>query len=119
MIEKYARWAAWTALVLIVAFTVLPAEFRPHFGRANVERFAGFAVAGVLFGLAYPRRFGTVVAVLLASAVLLETVQLLVPGRDGTLPNLVIKLAGAALGLGTAALANAGLRRLGTREPTG
>jgi hypothetical protein len=106
LMEKIARVIAWGGLALVVLLTVSPVAWRPDFGHANIERFTAFVFAGFLFGIAYPRHFLMVSALVLGAAAVLEAVQLLIPGRDGTLPNLAIKLAGGALGLGAAYLLN-------------
>lgn len=106
MIERYARIVAWSALALIIVVTVSPLAWRPDFGHVNIERFAAFMLAGFLFSLAYPRHFFLVTALVLGAAILLEAAQLLIPGRDGTLSNLVIKILGGSLGLGRAYVIN-------------
>jgi hypothetical protein len=57
MLHRLLAIAAWTALALIILVTVSPLEMRPVVtADPNIERFATFAVLGLLFGLAYPRR---------------------------------------------------------------
>jgi hypothetical protein len=115
MLRKIAAFTAWAALVFIAFVTLSPVSWRPDFGHVNVERFVGFGVLALLFGLAYPRRFLLVAVCTFASAGFLEALQLIIKGRDGTLANLFIKVAGGAIGLGVAGLLNwlIGIRRKG------
>lgn len=65
----------------------------------GVERFASFAIFGLLFCLAYPRRISTVLIFVLGSAVLLEVLQLLTLDRHARILDAVQKLAGGASGI--------------------
>lgn len=105
-LRKVARIIAWACLVLIAVLTVSPVSWRPDFGHVNIERFAAFAVAGVLFGIAYPCRILVVALILVGSAALLELMQFVIPTRDASLSNFVLKAAGGLIGLGAAAAAN-------------
>jgi VanZ family protein len=100
MSTPLVRTAAWLLLALLAFVTLAPIGLRPMtvFG-PNAERFAAFLAMGTIFALAYPRRFGRVAAVVLLSAVALEAAQHFVPTRHGTGHDLLIKLAGASLGL--------------------
>jgi VanZ family protein len=66
---------------------------------SNVEHLAAFAVFGVLFCLAYPRRIPTVLIFVIGSAALLEVLQLLTPDRHARILDAVQKIAGGVLGV--------------------
>jgi VanZ family protein len=91
--------AAWACLVLIAALTLLPQGFRPHMFSQRIEHFLAFGAAGLLFGLAYPRRLVMVAAIVLGSAVALEALQLVTPDRHANLVDLIAKIVGGTAGL--------------------
>ena len=66
---------------------------------AHVEHILVFAVVGVLFSLAYPRRTILVCCIVLGGAALLEILQTLTPDRHGTLTDALEKMAGGAAGI--------------------
>jgi hypothetical protein len=97
------RCLAWACLLGIAFATLAPVEMRPSDGgSAKIQHLAAFAVAGLLFVLAYPRRPILIVVFVLGSAVALELLQLAVPGRHGRLDDLTSKSSGALLGLSVA-----------------
>ncbi|MBN8968237.1 MAG: VanZ family protein [Rhizobiales bacterium] len=108
MLRKIFAIAAWLSLAFIVFATLSPAGLRPQVAAAGLERLAAFAVTGLFFGLAYPRRWALVVGLVLCSACVLELAQVIAPGRHARLPDLLVKLAGGAAGI----LAAWGLNRL-------
>jgi VanZ family protein len=91
--------ASWTSLALIAAATLSPLALRPHLFPVHAEHFAAFAVVGLLFCMAYPRRTFLTCAIVLGAATLLETLQLLTPDRHGRLSDMAVKLAGAMAGI--------------------
>lgn len=97
---------AWTSLAFIVFVTLSPIGLRPHFAPVTVERFGAFAMAGLLFGLAYPRHFWLVATLVLGAAVVLELMQHLTPDRHGEESDAAVKFAGGLFGLGAALLLN-------------
>lgn len=97
---------AWTALVLIAIATLSPIDVRPELGGAMMERFGAFALTGLLFGLAYPRRLPAVAVIVLGAAFLLETLQLLTPDRHGQVADALVKFSGGAIGIGISWVVN-------------
>ena len=78
----------------------LPIQDRPTLPTStSFEHLAAFAVLGALFCLAYPRQIALVWLIVLGSAVLLEFMQLLTPGRHGRILDAVEKMAGGAAGI--------------------
>ena len=93
--------AAWVVLIAVAFITVAPIQFRPVSSLGpTTERFGAFLLVGLLFAIGYPRHFLRVAVVVLVSAALLEAAQVIAPTRHGQLHDLLIKLAGAAIGLG-------------------
>ena len=102
MLRKIFAIAAWLSLAFIVFATLSPAGLRPQVAPAGLERMTAFALTGLFFGLAYPRRRP------LCSACVLELAQLITPERHGRLSDLLVKLAGGVAGI----LVAQGLNRL-------
>lgn len=97
---KGLRILAWMALALVLAATVGPIGLRPHTPWSpNFERVAAFAVLGVLFALAYPRRWFAVAAMLVVAAGLFEVGQYLIPDRHPSLRDFAIKAVGGGGGI--------------------
>jgi VanZ family protein len=103
MLHKLLAAAAWVALALLVFVTISPLQTRPVVTEnANIERFAAFAIVGVLFGLAYPRRLVIDASFVVIAAGVLETLQLLTPDRHGHIADALVKAAGGAFGVAMA-----------------
>ena len=95
MFQVLLRVLAWSCLALIAVVTLGPLGLRPESGMPpHVERFAAFAVAGVLFAVAYPRYIVFAAVVVLGAAVL-------APSRHGRLFDAGVKVAGGMVGLCT------------------
>lgn len=93
-----SRALAWLTLAYIAVVTVGPISWRPDFGHMNIERFIGFAVLSFFFVAGYPAHRYLVAIILCSGAVGLELLQLIAPGRDASLVNLLVKLGGCAAG---------------------
>jgi hypothetical protein len=104
MIQKVSTIAGWLALAFIAYVTLSPIDARPVIAGPQFERFAAFAVVGLMLGLAYPRRISFVVAIVAGSAFALEALQLLTPDRHGHLLDAAVKAAGGVCGIGIAQL---------------
>jgi VanZ family protein len=90
---------AWASLIFVAAVTLSPIEFRPVLTLPLYEHFFAFAVIGLLFGLAYPRHWLLIALAVIGSAVALELLQLLTPGRHGRVPDVIEKILGGIVGL--------------------
>jgi VanZ family protein len=100
MFQKFITIAAWLFLAFIAYATISPIQDRPTLPTSSsFEHLAAFAVLGALFCLAYPRQIALVLLIVLGSAVLLELMQLLTPGRHGRISDAVEKMAGGAAGI--------------------
>ncbi len=102
MTHKIITPVAWAILAFIVFATLSPIGLRPHLEDVSVERFSAFAAAGLLFGLAYPRRLWLVLALVIGTACALEALQHLTPDRHGHVSDAVVKMIGGAVGVGIA-----------------
>jgi hypothetical protein len=103
MFRTVTATAAWTSLAFIAYATLSPLNERPELHTdlfSHLDQYLAYAVAGSLFGLAYPRQTFFVCILVLGSAVLLELLQLLTPDRHARVIDAVRKsLAGqSALG---------------------
>jgi VanZ family protein len=91
---------AWCALAGIAIVTLSPLQMRPIVtADPTYERFAAFAVVGLLFAFAYPRRTALAAMIVVAAAIGLEAAQHLTPDRHGHLRDLLEKASGGLLGL--------------------
>ena len=102
--------AGWLAFAFIVYATLSPINDRPVVAGLQFEHFAAFAVVGLAFGLAYPKRVLLVAAIIVISAFGLEALQLLTPDRHARLLDALIKAAGGICGIGIGQLAQLLLR---------
>jgi VanZ family protein len=114
MIQKCSAIAAWLLLFFIAYATLSPIQARPTISTSpDFEHLAAFAILGLLFYLAYPRRVALVCLIVLGSALVLEVAQLLTPDRHGRISDALEKLAGGIVGIvaGGALLSLAQVRR--------
>jgi hypothetical protein len=105
MVQRISTVTGWFALAFIVYATLSPIDDRPVIAGAQLEHFAAFAVAGLAFGLAYPRRIFLVATIILITAFGLEALQLLTPDRHARLLDALVKAAGGVCGIGIGQLA--------------
>lgn len=88
------------SLLLVLAVTVSPIGWRPHtMVSDDFDRAAAFALIGLISMLAFPRRWRLVAICLVASAGVIELLQLAAPGRHARLDDAVVKAFGAAVGI--------------------
>jgi len=103
LLRRVLRVAAWLLFAFIVFATLSPIDLRPvSLLPVNLERAAAFAVLGVVFALAYPRHMVLVAGLIAVTAVGLEVLQILGPGRHGRLLDLLVKAAGGLFGIAMA-----------------
>jgi hypothetical protein len=70
MIQKCSAIAAWLLFFFIAYATLSPIQARPTISTSpDFEHLAAFAILGMLFYLAYPRRVALVCLIVLGSAV--------------------------------------------------
>jgi VanZ family protein len=105
MIQKLATIAGWLALAFIAYATLSPIGARPVIAGLQLEHFAAFALVGLAFGLAYPKRLLPVVIIVVGSALALESLQLLTPDRHGRILDAFVKAVGGISGIGVSQVA--------------
>lgn len=105
MIHKLAAFSAWTTLGLICFVTLSPLGLRPQTGSAWPDRFAAYALLGILFAMAYPQHFVRLATFIAIAALGLEALQHLTPDRHGHLADAIEKVAGGFTGCSVARLA--------------
>ena len=97
------RIAPWVLLAVVAAATLVPPELRPSSGLPlKVERALAFAILAGVFTLAYPRRWPVIAVLICLGAAGLELLQLLVPGRDASPVDAVVKILGTLAGVASA-----------------
>jgi hypothetical protein len=110
MIQRISSVTGWLALGFIVYVTLSPINDRPVIAGPQLEHFAAFALVGVAFALAYPRRVFLIAALILISAFGLEALQLLTPDRHARLLDALVKASGGICGIGIGQLGQLVLR---------
>ena len=101
-IRKFGRAVAYIVLALIVVFSLSPPSVRPEIGSVTFERWAAFALFGMLLGLGHPKAIWRGGLFVLFVVVGLEVLQQFVPNRHGRMEDALIKSTGAFMGLGLA-----------------
>jgi VanZ family protein len=113
MLHRMITAVAWVSIAVIAYATlsrvgtvynvyerVAPLVNRPSISSyVHFEHVLAFAVAGLLFGLAYPRSTILVYCIVFGAAALLEILQTLTPDRHGTMLDALEKMAGGATGI--------------------
>jgi len=100
MTLRLLRPLAWLLLAAIIFVTVSPIELRPHtITTVDADRALAYVVVGFLFALAYPRQWKLVALLLIFGALAIEFLQYLSPTRHARLHDVVVKAAGAMLGI--------------------
>lgn len=108
MVQKIIAIIAWSCLIFIIYATLSSIDARPGLKSYEtalvtyLERFGAYALLGIFFYLAYPRRIGSVCLLLVGSAILLEILQLFTPDRDARVVDALEKIAGGVVGVLTA-----------------
>lgn len=94
------RIAAWICLGFVALVSVAPLALRPQiFAEPNIERLGAFALLSLLFCLSYPQRLVAMTFLMISTAALLELAQTFTVDRHGRLSDMVVKMAGALLGV--------------------
>ncbi|MHA1554036.1 MAG: VanZ family protein [Alphaproteobacteria bacterium] len=105
MTSMLLKILAWLSLAALVVVTLGHIDVRPiTLISANVERLAAFAVVGLLFGVAYPRRHWAIAIAIVATALGLEALQSLSPTRHGEILDSAIKISGGIVGLASSSV---------------
>jgi hypothetical protein len=99
-LSRFLKPAAWLLLVAVIVITLVPAAYRPETPLPlKVERALGFAVMTFVFTLAYPGRWRAILLVGIVGAIGLELMQFIIPSRDPSPVDAVVKAIGAGMGV--------------------
>lgn len=91
---------AWGMLAFIAYATLSPIKDRPTLPTSpTYEHLFAFAVLGMLFSLAYPRRILFTGLLVIGSGIALEAAQIFLPSRHARLQDLAEKVIGGAAGI--------------------
>ena len=96
--QTFFRIMAWLVVAALVFVTLSPIELRPSVAPANVERALAYCALGMVFALAYPRRWLLVLVGVVALAATLELGQELTLTRHGRVSDFVVKGGAATIG---------------------
>jgi hypothetical protein len=100
ILEPPCRILAWLCLAAIAVVTVGPLNWRPESGLSpQIERFAAFALVGLLFSAAYSRHILIAAAIVIGAAIVFELLQLIEPSRHGRIFDAAVKIVGSMTGL--------------------
>jgi VanZ family protein len=105
MLHRLVSAFAWACLALIAFATLSPAYLRPKLWAVEsdsivlLEHVGAFALLGFLFTISHRRHHGLVFLIVFGSAIALELLQLVIPGRDARLVDAAEKLVGGGLGI--------------------
>jgi hypothetical protein len=99
------RAMAWLSAAALTFLTLASPHFRPSTPLAHpYEHLLAFAVSGVLFGVGYRARSLLVLSAGVVFAIMLEVLQIWVPGRHARWIDVAMDAGGFCLGLGVALL---------------
>ncbi|MEI2298192.1 VanZ family protein [Ensifer sp. MJa1] len=99
-LKRAACLFAWLLFAAIAYSTTSPLDLRPRIGHlVHLERFGAFGLLGLLFAIAYPRRLGQVLVLVLATAIGFEMLQMVSADRHARVTDVAVKLAGGACGV--------------------
>jgi VanZ family protein len=105
MLHNFSATLAWACLAFIVYATCSPPALRPGLSKNEtaaivvIERMGAFALLGFLFSIGYPEDRSFVIAIVFGSAVSLELLQYIAPGRHARVIDAIEKLVGGAAGV--------------------
>ena len=71
---------------------------RPVLAPQSIEHALAFAAAGALFAVAHELRLAGVIVAAIAYPLLIEVVQIVIPGRHARISDFLVDAAGAVLG---------------------
>jgi VanZ family protein len=101
---KLSRIAALALLAIIIFATLSPIQMRPHIAEANVERALAYVLLGFALALGFPNRLYQAMIFVVASAGILELLQIIDPGRHARLADALVKASAGIVGIVVARL---------------
>src|SRR5262245_2539957 len=98
--RRIAKIVAWMLLFSIAALSFAPPEFRPAtIFPHDLEHVTIYFLAACAFGLAYSDHFVVWLVGLIGFALVVEIVQLLIPGRHARVSDFLVDAFGVVMGL--------------------
>jgi VanZ family protein len=114
-VRRSLQLLSWLAVLGLAILSLVPRTWRPVTDVPHsVEHVLAFALAGLVFGLAYRGRPWLQLGALIVLTAAIEAAQLLIPGRHGTLRDFLLNSFGVCVGFGVARVVG----RLGFRRPS-
>jgi VanZ family protein len=102
----FFRFAGWLLVILIMALSLSPPDFRPETGTPHhFEHFAVFCAAGITLGVGYKNSRGLLAAGLVLFAGAIEFAQIFAPGRHARLSDFIVDALAVCVGVGLSTLA--------------
>lgn len=99
-IGRLFRGAAWVAVGLLAAVTLVPAQERPHSGLSSgLEHVAAYAVTAAAFSFASTARRWRILLILCLYAAILEFLQRYAPGRHARFGDFLMSSVGVFVGV--------------------
>src|SRR5262245_39727236 len=99
--RRMAQATSWILLFSIAALSVVPADLRPvTIFPHDVEHAAIYFLAGCAFGLAYADHFVTTLVGLSAFTLVMEVMQIWIPGRHARVSDFPCRCVRNSCGIG-------------------
>ena len=112
---KLFRIAALVLLIIIIFATLSPIQMRPHIAQANIERALAYVLLGFALALSFPNRVYQTLIFVLATAGILELLQIIDPGRHAHLADALVKASAGIIGILVGQLLVSTSGRIGVR----
>ncbi|WP_111542437.1 VanZ family protein [Mesorhizobium kowhaii] len=96
---KLSRIAASALLAIIIFATLSPIQMRPHIAEANVERALAYVLLGFVLALGFPNRLYQAAIFVVATAGVLELLQIIDPGRHAQFADALVKASAGVIGI--------------------
>ncbi|CAN7576039.1 hypothetical protein [Mesorhizobium sp. LjRoot246] len=96
---KLSRTVALALLAIIVFATLSPIQLRPHIAEATVERALAYVLLGFALALGFPNRLYQAAIFVVATAGILELLQIVDPGRHAHVADALVKAGAGIVGI--------------------
>lgn len=104
VLNRIGQVLTWLCVATLVILSLIPGEARPHTGyQGGLEHAVAYGGTALVATLAY-RRPAWAAGGLFILSLILELIQMLIPGRGASVADTLFSTAGAATGALTAAL---------------
>ncbi|MER9652999.1 hypothetical protein NKJ26_05710 [Mesorhizobium sp. M0152] len=96
---KLSRITASALLAIIIFATLSPIQLRPHIAEANVERALAYVLLGFALAIGFPHRLYQAAIFVIATAGVLELLQIIDPGRHAQFVDGLVKALAGIIGI--------------------